>query len=143
MKVNKNLVANKKAPSISEGASLSCVAYLCLQGGPEFIPVYLIYAALLRSDYELAENYFRQSLHKFSDFNEKMGIPECFEGLASVFAVTNRVEGVARLAAAVGVIRDLIAAQALPLDRDSSIVCATGTRAHHPGGLGRCMGGWI
>jgi hypothetical protein len=46
MKVNKNLVANKKALSISEGASLSCVSYLYLQGGPEFIPVYLIYAAL-------------------------------------------------------------------------------------------------
>ena len=80
---------------------------------------YLGYAALLRSDYELAENYFRQSLHKFSDFNEKMDIAECFEGLASVFAVTNRVEGAARLAAAAGVIRDLIAAQALPLDRDT------------------------
>jgi predicted ATPase/transcriptional regulator with XRE-family HTH domain len=80
---------------------------------------YLGYAALLRSDYELAENYFRQSLHKFSDLNEKMGIAECFDGLASVFAVTNRVEGAARLAAAAGVIRDLIAAQSLPLDRDT------------------------
>jgi len=77
---------------------------------------YLGYAALLRSDYELAEKYFRQSLREFSDLNETMGIAEGLEGLAAVFAVTDHPEQTARLAAAAGVIRETIAAQALPLD---------------------------
>ncbi len=78
---------------------------------------YLGYAALLRSDYELAENYFRQSLREFSDLHETMGIAEGLEGLAAVFAVTDRADRTARLAAAAGVIRETIAAQVLPLDR--------------------------
>lgn len=77
---------------------------------------YLGYAALLRSDHELAENYFRQSLHEFSDLHETMGIAEGLEGLAAVFAVTYRADRTARLAAAADVIRDTIVARALPLD---------------------------
>jgi tetratricopeptide (TPR) repeat protein len=80
---------------------------------------YLGYAALLRSDYVLAMNYFRQSLRKFSDLHERMGIAEGLEGLAAVFAVTDRADRTARLSAAAGVIRETIAAQALPLDRDT------------------------
>ncbi|HLO30807.1 MAG TPA: tetratricopeptide repeat protein [Anaerolineales bacterium] len=78
---------------------------------------YLGYAALLRSDYELAENYFQQSLREFSDLHETMGIAEGLEGLAAVFAVTDRSDRTARLAAAAGVIRETIAARALPLDQ--------------------------
>lgn len=77
---------------------------------------YLGYAALLRNDYELAQNYFRQSLREFSNLHETMGIAEGLEGLAAVFAVTNHPNQTARLAAAAGVIRETIAAQALPLD---------------------------
>jgi tetratricopeptide (TPR) repeat protein len=77
---------------------------------------YLGYAALLRSDYGLAENYFRQSLREFSNLHETMGIAEGLEGLAAVFAVTDHPDRTARLAAAAGVIRETIAAQALPLD---------------------------
>jgi predicted ATPase/DNA-binding XRE family transcriptional regulator len=80
---------------------------------------YLGYAALLRSDYELAENYFRQSLREFSDLHETMGIAEGLEGLAAVFAVTDRADQTARLAAAAGIIRETIAAQALPLDQNT------------------------
>jgi predicted ATPase/DNA-binding XRE family transcriptional regulator len=78
---------------------------------------YLGYAALLRSEYELAENYFRQSLREFSDLHETMGIAEGLEGLAVVFAVTDRADRTVRLAASAGVIRETIAAQALPLDQ--------------------------
>jgi len=77
---------------------------------------YLGYAALLRSDYELAQNYFRQSLREFSDLHETMGIAEGLEGLAAIFAVTDRADRTVRLAAAAEVIRETIAAQALPLD---------------------------
>ena len=77
------------------------------------------YAALLRSDYQNAEKLFRQSLREFADLNEKMGIAEGLEGLAAVSAVTNRIEQAAHLAAAAGVIRELIAAQPLPLDQDT------------------------
>jgi hypothetical protein len=77
---------------------------------------YLGYAALLRSDYELAQNYFRPSLRAFSNLHETMGIAEGLEGLAAVFAVTDQPDQTARLAAAAGVIRETIAAQALPLD---------------------------
>lgn len=80
---------------------------------------YLGYASLLRGDYELAENYFRQSLREFSDLHETMGIAEGLEGLAAVFGVTKRVEQAARLAAAAGGIRDLIDARPLPLDREA------------------------
>lgn len=79
---------------------------------------YLGYAALLRSDYKLAENYFRQSLREFFELHETMGIAEGLEGLAATFAVTDRADRTARLAAAAGVIRETIAAQALPLDRN-------------------------
>ncbi len=79
---------------------------------------YLGYAALLRSDYKLAENYFQQSLREFFDLHETMGIAEGLEGLAAVFAVTDHPDRTARLAAAAGVIRETIAAQALPLDRN-------------------------
>ena len=78
---------------------------------------YLGYAAILRSDYELAQNYFQQSLREFSNLHETMGIAEGLEGLAAVFAVTDHPERTARLAAAAGVIRETIAAQALPLDQ--------------------------
>ncbi len=78
---------------------------------------YLGYAALLRSDYELAQNYFRQSLREFSNLHETMGIAEGLEGLAAVFAGTDHPDQTARLAAAVGVIRETIAARALPLDQ--------------------------
>jgi predicted ATPase/transcriptional regulator with XRE-family HTH domain len=78
---------------------------------------YLGYAALLRSDYELAQNYFRQSLREFSNLHETMGIAEGLEGLAAVFAVTDHPDQTARLAAASGVIRETIAARALPLDQ--------------------------
>jgi predicted ATPase/DNA-binding XRE family transcriptional regulator len=78
---------------------------------------YLGYAALLRSDYPLAENYFRQSLQEFFDLHETMGIAEGLEGLAAVFAVTDRADRTARLAATAGVIRETIVAQALPLDQ--------------------------
>jgi tetratricopeptide (TPR) repeat protein len=77
---------------------------------------YLGYAALLRGDYELAENCFRQSLREFSELHETMGIAEGLEGLAAVFAVTEHPDRTARLAAAAGVIRETIAAQALPMD---------------------------
>jgi predicted ATPase/DNA-binding XRE family transcriptional regulator len=77
---------------------------------------YLGYAALLRSDYQLAENYFRQCLQEFSELHETMGIAEGLEGLAAVFAVTDRADLTVRLAAAAGVIRDTIVARALPLD---------------------------
>jgi predicted ATPase len=80
---------------------------------------YLGYAALLGSDYVLAKNYFQQSLREFSEINETMGIAEGLDGLAAVFAVTDREEETAQLAAAAGVIRELIAAQPLPLDRDT------------------------
>jgi len=80
---------------------------------------YLGYAALLRSDYESAERLFQESLREFFDLNETMGIAEGLEGLAGVFAVTDRADQTARLAAAAGVIRDMIAAQLLPLDRDT------------------------
>jgi tetratricopeptide (TPR) repeat protein len=78
---------------------------------------YLGYAALLRSDYPLAENYFRQSLHEFFELHETMGIAEGLEGLAAVFAVTDHPDRTARLAAAAGVIRETIVARALPLDQ--------------------------
>ncbi len=78
---------------------------------------YLGYAALLRSDYSLAENYFRQSLQEFFDLHETMGIAEGLEGLAAVFAVTDRAAQTARLAATAGVIRETIVAKALPLDQ--------------------------
>jgi hypothetical protein len=78
---------------------------------------YLGYAAMLRSDYPLAENYFRQSLREFFELHETMGIAEGLEGLAAVFAVTDRADGTALLAAAAGVIRDTIVARALPLDQ--------------------------
>ena len=80
---------------------------------------YLGFAALLRGDPAEAEAYFRQSLRDFSDLHESMGIAEDLEGLASVFAVTSRPQGAARLAAAAGAIREAIAAQPLPLDRDT------------------------
>jgi tetratricopeptide (TPR) repeat protein len=79
---------------------------------------YLGYAALLRSDDELAKNYFQHSLREFSDLHETMGIAEGLEGLAAVFAVTDRADRTARLAAAAGIIRETIAAQALPLDQN-------------------------
>jgi predicted ATPase/DNA-binding XRE family transcriptional regulator len=78
---------------------------------------YLGYAALLRSDNQLAENYFRQSLREFSHLHETMGIAEGLEGLAAVFAVTDRADRTARLAAAAVIIRETMAAQALPLDQ--------------------------
>jgi hypothetical protein len=37
---------------------------------------YLDYPALLRNNYELAENQFRQSLRQFSELHEIMGIVE-------------------------------------------------------------------
>jgi predicted ATPase/DNA-binding XRE family transcriptional regulator len=77
---------------------------------------YLGYAALLRRDYELAHNYFQHSLREFSDLHETMGIAEGLEGLAAVFAVTDHPDQTVRLAAAARVIRETIAAQALPLD---------------------------
>ena len=77
---------------------------------------YLGYASLLRNDYELAESYFRQSLREFSVLHETMGIAEGLEGLAAVFAVTDRADSTACLAAAARVIRDTIVARALPLD---------------------------
>ncbi len=80
---------------------------------------YLAYTALLRNDYENAESLFRQSLREFSYLNEKMGIAEGLEGLAAVYAETNRIERAARLAAAAEVIRELIAARPLPLDQDT------------------------
>ncbi len=46
-----------------------------------------------------------------------MGIAEGLEGLAAVFAVTDHPDQTARLAAAAGVIRETIAARALPLDQ--------------------------
>jgi predicted ATPase/DNA-binding XRE family transcriptional regulator len=79
---------------------------------------YLGYAALLRSDYQNADKLFRRSLREFADLNEKMGIAEGLEGLAAVSAVTNRIERAAHLAAAAGIIRELIAARPLPLDQD-------------------------
>jgi predicted ATPase len=78
---------------------------------------YLGYAALLRSDDELAENYFRESLREFFELHETMGIAEGLEGLAAVFAVTDRADQTARLSAAAGVIRETIVARALPLDQ--------------------------
>ncbi|HLO16723.1 MAG TPA: tetratricopeptide repeat protein [Anaerolineales bacterium] len=78
---------------------------------------YLGYAALLRRDYELAENYFRQSLREFFELHETMGIAEGLEGLAAVFAATDHPDRTARLAAAAGVIRETIAARPLPLDQ--------------------------
>jgi tetratricopeptide (TPR) repeat protein len=78
---------------------------------------YLGYAALLRSDHEPAENYFRQSLREFFEIHETMGIAEGLEGLAAVGAVTDRADWTARLAAAAGVIRETIVARALPLDQ--------------------------
>lgn len=78
---------------------------------------YLGYSALLRKDYELAENYFRQSLREFYELHETMGIAEGLEGLAAVCAVTHRADRTARLAAAAGVIRETIAARPLPLDQ--------------------------
>jgi tetratricopeptide (TPR) repeat protein len=80
---------------------------------------YLGYAALLRSDYQNADELFRQSLHEFADLNEKMGIAEDLEGLAAVSAVTDRIERAAHLAAAAGIIRELIAARPLPLDQET------------------------
>jgi predicted ATPase/transcriptional regulator with XRE-family HTH domain len=80
---------------------------------------YLGNAALLRNDHENAEAFFRESLTEFADLDEKMGIAEGLEGLAAVFAVTERVDRAARLAGAAGAIRDLIAAQPLPLDREA------------------------
>jgi predicted ATPase/DNA-binding XRE family transcriptional regulator len=78
---------------------------------------YLGYAALLRNDYQLAENYFRQSLHEFFELHETMGIAEGLEGLAAVCAVTDRADSTARLAGAAEVIRETIVARALPLDQ--------------------------
>jgi tetratricopeptide (TPR) repeat protein len=78
---------------------------------------YLGYAALLKSDYRLAEDYFQQSLQEFFELHETMGIAEGLEGLAAVFAVTDRAKQTARLAAAAGVIRETIVAKALPLDQ--------------------------
>jgi hypothetical protein len=78
---------------------------------------YLGYAALLRSDDDLAENYFRESLREFFELHETMGIAEGLEGLAAVFAVTDRADQTARLAATAAVLRETIVARALPLDQ--------------------------
>jgi hypothetical protein len=58
-------------------------------------------------------------LREFADLNEKMGIAEGLEGLAAVSAVTDRIERAAHLAAAAGIIRELIAARPLPLDQET------------------------
>jgi hypothetical protein len=80
---------------------------------------YLGYAALLSSDDQNAEKLFRQSLREFADLHERMGIAEGLEGLAAVSAVTRRFEQAAHLAAAAGIIRELIAARPLPLDQET------------------------
>jgi tetratricopeptide (TPR) repeat protein len=80
---------------------------------------YLAYAALLQGDHRRAELLFVQCLRAFYTLHEQMGIAEGLNGLTAVWAATEREEPAARIAAVAAGLRERLAAQAHPFDRDT------------------------
>jgi predicted ATPase/DNA-binding XRE family transcriptional regulator len=75
------------------------------------------YAALLEGRLAEAEAAFRQTLGEFAELGEQMGTAEALEGLAAVYAETERAKLAALLTGASSAIRTRIATQPLPFHR--------------------------